>query len=157
MMEKESTGLLEDRVIGLGAAILGGVLMLSASRLGIGTLKLPGPGAWPFLLSMCLLLLGGWLFFRPDASNQAAVALTPRWGKFAVALVTLFGYALLLNPLGYLVGTFLLLLVQVRWVEGRNWRVCLTTALIGAVVSFAVFGFWLKVPLPSGIIPIRVG
>lgn len=157
MMNKESTNLLQDRVVGIVAAVLGVVLMLFTFRLGIGTFKLPGAGAWPFLLSICLFLLGSWLFFHPDASNQAVVAQHPRWGKFALALVTIFAYALLLSPLGYLVGTFLLLLVQVHWVEGHNWRVSLTTALIGAVVSFAVFGFWLKVPLPSGVIPIRVG
>jgi hypothetical protein len=150
-MEKEKTGRI-DRVVGFGAVALGGILILYSFRLG-----LQGPGAWPFLLSIGLILLGGWLFFRPDASLQKSVALPPRWGKFAVAVITLFGYSLLLDPLGYLVDTALLLLVQLRWVEGRNWRVSFVTALIGAVVSFTVFGFWLKVYLPSGIIPIRTG
>jgi putative tricarboxylic transport membrane protein len=156
-MEKEGKGGRVDRGVGLGAIVLGGVLILSSSRLGPGTFMLQGPGAWPFLLSICLLLLGGWLFFHPDASLQKSEFLPSRWGRFAIALITLIGYPLLLNPLGYLVDTALLLLVQVHWVEGRNWRVSLSTALIGAVVSFVVFGLWLKVYLPAGIIPIRTG
>jgi hypothetical protein len=150
-MEKERTGR-TDRVVGLGAVALGGILIPYSYRLG-----LQGPGTWPFLLSIGLILLGGWLFFRPDASLQKAEALPPRWGKFTVAVITVFGYSLLLDPLGFLVDTALLLLVQLRWVEGCSWKTSLLTALIGAVVSFTVFGFWLKVSLPSGIIPIRTG
>lgn len=153
-MEKERTSQI-DRVIGLFAVIMGGILIPFTSQLDLGRLKLPGPGAWPFLLSIGLLLLGGWLFFHPSASNEDMVSLPPRWGKFVMALVSLLGYALFLDSLGYLVDTALLLLVQLRWVEGRNWKVSIITALIAAVVSFTVFVFWLDVSLPPGIMPIR--
>lgn len=90
-----------SRVVGLGAAALGGIMLLPSYRMGLGTIKLPGAGAWPFLLSICLLLLGIKLFFRPGLSQQKAVIRPPRWGNFTVAVITLFGYALLLTPLGY--------------------------------------------------------
>jgi hypothetical protein len=49
------------------------------------------------------------------------------------------------------------MIVQLRWVEGRTWTVALSTSVLAAVISFVMFGVWLKVPLPPGIIPIRVG
>ena len=74
-----------------------------------------------------------------------------------MALGTLFGYVLVLQPLGYIVATLLLLLVQLRWVEDRQWTSSLCTAVLGAMIPFLVFGLWLKVMLPPGIIPIRAG
>ncbi len=153
-MGKEKASRLNQGV-GLGAVVLGGILILSSVRLGIGTVTLPGPGAWPFLLSICLILLGGSLLMRPAPSDQNIVLMRPRWGKLVLALVTLLGYALLLDTLGYLVATGLLLLVQLHWVEDRSWKVSILTALIAAVVSFTVFVFWLNVSLPPGIVPIR--
>jgi hypothetical protein len=74
-----------------------------------------------------------------------------------MALATLFGYVFILEPLGYIVATLLLLLVQIRWVEDRPWTTSLLTAALAAVISFLIFGLWLKVLLPPGIIPIRAG
>ena len=118
---------------------------------------MPGPGAWPFLLAISMALLGGWLVFRPQSSTKAALKGVPRWGHLAIALGTLFGYVLILESLGYLVATTLLMFVQLHWVENRHWAASLFIAAMGAVISFMVFGFWLKVLLPSGIVPLRVG
>ncbi len=118
---------------------------------------MPGPGAWPFLLAIAMALLGGWLVFRPQPTTKVALKGVPRWGRLAMALGTFFGYVLILESLGYLVATTLLLFVQLYWVESRHWASSLFIALMGAVISFLVFGFWLKVPLPSGILPFRAG
>ncbi len=138
--------------------VAGGIILLITSwQLDVGSLRLPGPGAWPFLLSLAFIFLGGWLLFRPDPAAKTLTSLEPRWGRLALALVTLFGYVMILGLLGYLVATSLLLFVQLRWVESCNWRTSLLTAVLGSVISFVVFGLWLKVPLPAGLIPVRSG
>ena len=146
-----------DRIVGIGSIAGGIVLAVFSWQLDLGTWKIPGPGAWPFLLAITLSLIGGWLVFRPQPQTQGISASIPRWGKWAMALGTLFGYVFILEPLGYIVATLLLLLVQIRWVEDRPWTTSLLTAALAAVISFLIFGLWLKVLLPSGIIPIRAG
>ena len=146
-----------DRIVGIGA-ITGGVPLAFFSRqLDLGNFRMPGPGAWPFLLAIAMALLGGWLVFRPQPTTKVALKGVPRWGRLAIALGTLFGYVLILEPLGYLVATTLLMFAQLHWGENRHWATSLFIAVMGAVISFLVFGFWLKVPLPSGILPFRAG
>ena len=146
-----------DRIVGIGA-IAGGVpLAFFSWQLDLGNFRMPGPGAWPFLLAIAIALLGAWLVFRPQPTTKVALKGVPRWGRLAMALGTFFGYVLILESLGYLVATTLLLFVQLYWVESRHWASSLFIALMGAVISFLVFGFWLKVPLPSGILPFRAG
>jgi putative exporter of polyketide antibiotics len=65
---------------------------------------------------------------------------------------TLAFYVLALEPLGYLAATFVLLSVQLRWVEGRSWRASLLTSALAAVISLVAFRLLLKVPLPQGML-----
>jgi putative tricarboxylic transport membrane protein len=139
-------------------ALAGGVpLAFFSWQLGLGNLRMPGPGAWPLLLAIAMALLGGWLVFRPSPSTKAALKGIPHWGRLAMALGTLFGYVLILDWLGYIVTTVLLLFVQLHWVEDQHWTKSLLIGVLGAVISFLLFGLWLKVPLPSGILPFRAG
>ena len=149
--------MLIDRIVGIGAIAGGIVLAFFSWQLDLGSWKMPGPGAWPFLLAVILSLVGGWLALRPQPPIPSPLTSHPRWGRWFMALGTLFGYVLVLQPLGYIVATLLLLLVQLRWVEDRQWTSSLCTAVLGAMISFLVFGLWLKVMLPPGIIPIRAG
>ncbi len=146
-----------DRIVGTGSITGGIVLAVFSWQLDLGNWRMPGPGAWPFLLAITLSLIGGWLVFRPQPQAEGTPASSPRWGKWALALGTLFCYVLILEPLGYIVTTLLLLFVQLRWVEDRSWTTSLLTATLAAVISFLIFGLWLKVLLPPGIIPIRAG
>ena len=74
-----------------------------------------------------------------------------------MALASLALFILVLEPLGYLVTTFGVLVVQLRWVEGRSRQTTLLIAGIAALVSFALFRVVLKVPLPVGIVPLPRG
>ena len=118
---------------------------------------MPCPGAWPFFLGIALALVGGWLFFHPQQHSGKSFLSTPRWGGLAIGVGTLFGYILILEPLGYILATALVLFVQLHWVEDRGWSASVVTAVLAAVISFWVFGLWLKVLLPAGIVPIRAG
>jgi putative tricarboxylic transport membrane protein len=146
-----------DQVVGCLAILASAPLAVVAWQLGPGNPKLPGPGFWPLILAFTLAGLGGILFFRPDLAMRPVVTGVPRWSRFALALVTLFAYVLILSPLGYLGATLILLLIQLRWVENQAWRKCLPTAVLAAVVSFFIFRVLFKVPLPVGIMPLPQG
>ena len=148
---------LVDRVVGI-AAVLGGILLAIAGwQLDPGTSKLPGPGFFPLLIALAMGGLGLWLLLRPGQDEKPLRSGSSRWSSFALALASIVAYAVLLQDVGYLISTFGLLLIQLRWVEKQNWRVSLLTAGMAAVVSLAVFRVFLKVPLPPGIFPLPAG
>ena len=74
-----------------------------------------------------------------------------------IALVSIMGYAGALASMGYLLSTFALLLVQLRWVEKQGWRSSLLIAALAAGVSLVLFRVLLRVPLPLGILPLPKG
>ncbi len=146
-----------DRGVGI-AALFGGVLLAIAGwRLGPGTSKLPGPGFFPLLIACTMGGLGVWLFLRPGSEEKPVSTESSRWSALAIALVCIFGYTMVLNELGYLVSTFALLTVQLRWVEKQRWSTSLWTAAIASAISLVVFRVLLKVPLPAGFFPLPKG
>ena len=148
---------LVDRIVGL-AAVLGGILLAIAGwQLDLGTSKLPGPGFFPLLIALAMDGLGLWLLLRPGRDEKPLRSESSRWISFTLALASIVAYAVLLQDVGYLISTFGLLLIQLRWVEKQNWRVSLLTAGMAAVISLVVFRVFLKVPLPPGILPLPAG
>jgi putative tricarboxylic transport membrane protein len=146
-----------DRVLGFGAVLLATLVGLASWRFGLGTPMSPGPGFWPFLVTLCILGLGATLVLRPDHGFRAPRDAGSRWSSLWTALATMAVFVLALEPLGYPLTTGLLLVAQFRWVEGRAWRMSLVTAVLAAAVSFVVFRLFLKVPLPAGVLPLPRG
>jgi putative tricarboxylic transport membrane protein len=146
-----------DRAVG-AAAVLGGIVLAIAGWwLDPGTSKLPGPGFFPLLIAFSMGGLGVWLLLHPGREEEPLRHGTSRWKSFILALVSVASYAALLQDLGYLLSTFGLLVVQLRWVERQSWRLTLVTAGLAAFVSLVVFRVFLKVPLPAGILPLPKG
>lgn len=146
-----------DRVVG-ATALLGGILLAYTGwRLDPGTSKLPGPGFFPLLIALAMGGLGGCLFFRPGSAEKSLRPGDSQWIPFSLALLSLIGYAAILNGFGYLLSTFGFLVVQLRWVEKRNWATSLGTAALAAGISLLLFRVLLKVPLPVGILPLPKG
>ncbi len=143
-----------DRILGFGALLLALPVGLTSWGYGVGSPKSPGAGFWPFLIAASMAGLGAALALRPDRALHPRADGGSRWRSLGIALATLGIYVLVLEPLGYLLATFLLLVVQLKWVEARSWRTTVLTAGIAAAVSFAIFRVFLKVSLPVGILPL---
>jgi putative tricarboxylic transport membrane protein len=65
-------------------------------------------------------------------------------------LLILAAYTFLLDPLGYPLCTFLLVLFMLRVTDPQRWAFALGMAAITAVGSYVIFAIWLSVPLPRG-------
>src|SRR5512135_596837 len=123
---------LVDRVVGLSAVLGGCLLGLTGWQLDIGNSKLPGPGFFPVLIALAMGALGVRLFLRPGAEKSSPVSGVSRWGSLAIALFSVLAYALVLSAVGFLISTFVLLAVQLRWVEKQAWRTSLITAFLAS-------------------------
>jgi len=120
----------------------------------------PGPGFFPFWLSIITGGLALALLFQTslaESSVDGTAALLPeRQGvlRILVILVALVGSLALLDPLGFRISLFLFLLFLPLALGERTWWAALIFAVAGSFGVFHVFYYWLKVPLPVGVLGI---
>lgn len=72
------------------------------------------------------------------------------WPRVLITLVLIAGYAVLLEPVGY-IGATLLLLAALLLLLRQSPIVIAAMSVIGAVGTYALFHTWLGVPLPWGL------
>ena len=142
-----------DVVVAALALALGAVAIFESAKLPLGTIRNPGEGFFPWWTSvvivlLALVLLTQALTSRPSANQQAP----GRIAKVTALLLVLAAYTFLLDSLGYLLCTFLLVLFMLRATDTQRWPVALSMALLTAVGSYVVFAIWLSVPLPRGLL-----
>ena len=139
-------------LIGLSVFVLAG-----SYKLGIGTLRNLGSGFMPFLASALLFIIslliligigrkGEKINGRPSAGWKNLL----RPGSLIVALLV---YMLLLNYLGYILTTFLLMAQMFFISEPKRWHKNIIYAAVIAILTFTLFR-WLQVQLPTGILGI---
>ncbi len=73
-----------------------------------------------------------------------------RWGKVLFVIIALILYGALINYVGFLVVTFLLIAFLLRFVDPQSWKKVLGWALIGSIGAYLIFEVWIKLRLPKG-------
>ena len=140
-----------DAVAGAAALAFGAAALYEASKLPFGTVHNPGQGFFPWWTSAVIVLLALILLFQALRSRSSAIQEgAARIAKVTALLVILGAYTFFLDPLGYPLCTFLLVLFMLRATDPQRWAVALGMAAITAVASYVVFAIWLSVPLPRG-------
>ncbi len=136
------------------AFLLGGV------QLGIGHLHEPGPGFFPLVIGAvvvllsCLQFIGSYSdrtgFSKPDGFWKERDS----WKRVSTSLFSLVFYLFFLDPLGYIVTTFLFLLYLIRFTGKKGWPSSILVALLASLISYLLFKVGMEVPLPRGIFKI---
>jgi putative tricarboxylic transport membrane protein len=137
---------------------LAGYIFLAAGTLPFGTMRVPQTGFFPKTLAVLLGIFSLILLARALAGREALSGAerieTQGWIRIAVTLMTLAGFALALERLGFLLTTFLLMISLLRAIEAQKWRKVVVVALATALISYAIFSLLLGVPLPAGLLGI---
>jgi putative tricarboxylic transport membrane protein len=128
------------------------VAFWQAGTLPFGSARNPGPGFLPWWIAatlggLALALLAQALTAPSGASDSGGGRRPVAVGGLVAALAA---YVALLEPAGYPLCTFGLVVFMLRVVTPHRWPVALGVAALAAVGSFLVFAVWLKVPLPPG-------
>ncbi len=132
------------------------VYMEEAVRLGIGTGRTPAPGFFPLILGgslafLSLLLLYGTFLRKKDGLDFPGLWHGLRWQKTILILVSLLAYTFLMEPLGYLASTLLLMLYLFKGIEPQKWGVAVLGAVLSSGVTYLLFKTLLQIQLPGGI------
>jgi len=135
-------------------------MMVLSIRLGLGRFHNPGPGLMPFLLGLLLILISFYLFLSSIVKKKDKdKKMEERQGqinfiKIGLVSASLFVYAFVLNKLGYLIATFLLLTILFRSVGLKRWSSLLIISASTVLVTYFVFtSFGLRFPM--GILRLR--
>ena len=133
--------------------VLGMLVCYGATRLGLGTVTEPGSGFiffWSGVILVLLSLVALAESLRGDNDATAEISAI-NWRKVALVILALVLYAFLLERLGFVLTTFLLLSFLLAFIEDTYWGRSLGVAGAAALGSFAIFELWLKIRLPHGI------
>ncbi|WP_148255102.1 tripartite tricarboxylate transporter TctB family protein [Aidingimonas lacisalsi] len=138
--------------------IFGVLMIVLAVAYGWGATQFPesfggseavGPSTFPFLLAAVLVLSSLYMIVRPDPDNAWPWSRTGI--ELIVAVVVLVLYAMLLQPLGFIISTSLAVGI-LCWRMGAVPIKAVVTGVSAAVVVFLLFNFALDLSLPMGLL-----
>lgn len=136
--------------------LLGGVFCVSSLDLGIGKINAPGPGLIPLGTGALLILFSiGTIFeahFRRQVENEPQLFQGKRWRVVVWVLFCLFAYVLVLDILGFILATFLILTVLFKISEKQSWKIALAAAATTTGFSYFIFDYMLQCTFPRGLL-----
>ncbi|KUO68758.1 MAG: hypothetical protein APF80_03955 [Alphaproteobacteria bacterium BRH_c36] len=152
--------------MGLAMAVLSGYFMWKSAELpimwvqGVG----PGGGAWPFWLSLVMLLSTLWILFNwafrigAIANNEEPLFEAGMFTPVALVALALTGCIALIEGIG--IGGFkgigfygalpLFIIFYLKVIGSHTWVSTLTTAIVVPVLTFVFFEVLLQISLPKG-------
>ena len=144
-----------DQISAIVWMLFAASICFESLRLPLGTWRDPGPGFLPLGSGIILgaLSLVCYLQARLGKSEEAQEGepFKGRWKNLILVLGVLCAYAFFLEVLGFLLGSFLLLLFLFRGIEPQKWIVSIGGSALASFLCYVVFELWLKTQLPKGI------
>ncbi len=137
----------------LAFVTLGLLIIFEARGMRIGSFSHAGPGLFPLLLGVILVLFSviAFLISNPEKLPKVSRALIPRSVLYMIGI--LFGYRFSLPIFGYSLSTLLLLIMLLKIIGRQKWCMTMAWSLLITTTSALLFILWLHVPFPKGIFP----
>jgi putative tricarboxylic transport membrane protein len=141
-----------DIVAGIVLIFVGIGAIVGAVGLRVGTLTEPQPGFFPFVSGVSILILSsiilvqGWLGRTKSRISFGEIR------RPAMLIAVLIAFVGLLEPLGYIIASPIMVVLALRIMGIRSWKVLLTTSLGLSIGTFILFDRLLGITLPVGIL-----
>jgi putative tricarboxylic transport membrane protein len=145
-----------DLWTGLFLMVLSGAIIREAIDLEVGNPNNPGSGFMIFGASGVLGLLALHQFIKSLRSfkhKQETAAEGIHWGRIVAVVAANLLYIFLLQPLGYLVCTFLFLSFLFQILERGRWVPRVIGSALTSFLTYVLFARLLQLNLPRGVIP----
>lgn len=143
-----------EKIIGLALAVLGAAIAFGGVELGLGHVSLPGPGFFPLVAGLALIIFAGVALWDTKGSRKAeqiAQWANIRWKHMILTFVFMTVYANLFESLGYIISTALMLMVLFRTYESEKWIFTILRSVLTSVIVYVVFEKIFQLNLPQGI------
>lgn len=131
-------------LVTLALGVAGVVLSLGY---GLGSLTQPGPGLWPFAVSVAVtaMSVAQVAFGRRAEDTEQFTRSSALTALGVLSLVVLAG---LLPVIGFEVPSLVLMVVWLRFLGGESWRMTALISLVTVAAFYALFVLALSIPLP---------
>jgi putative tricarboxylic transport membrane protein len=136
----QAVGALVGIAVGVGGAVL-------SYGYGLGSMREPGPGMWPFIVSVViatlsvLLLVVGRGLTDSEAFTRSSVLPV-------VGIVTFVAFGVLMPLTGFEIPALALCVIWLRFLGGESWRNTVVISVVTVTVFYFLFLYGLRIPLP---------
>ncbi len=143
-----------ERIAAAILTFIGVATAAIAFDMGFGDFNHPGPGFFPFWLSVILALVSFVYFLANLGADSHRVSLWEKhtWVRPSLAAVVMFLFALSMGWIGFFSSTFLLFLAWLIFIEREKWLTVVLVSTLGTACLYLAFTVFLQVPLPKGAI-----
>jgi putative tricarboxylic transport membrane protein len=146
----------KEWVIYAAMFVIGVVFLIESLRLGLGSVRRPGPGLLPLYTGVALSLVASFslirCFLAAKGEKDKEKFFGQSIGNVVIILIGLVVYVFLLPWLGYLISTFMLLMFLFRAGGFRKWTLILLSAFVTTSATYLVFSSWLNLRFPKGVL-----
>ena len=127
-----------DRFAGIAFLLIGLLFVLESRKISESSYGSEvGPDIFPIGLGILLILLSARLIYETFRYQVTQGEMEKvQYGKFIVLFVSAVLYAALLEPLGYVITTFIFLLIAFQTMERGKW---IQSLAIASIFSFGVY------------------
>jgi putative tricarboxylic transport membrane protein len=136
----QTVGALVAIAIGVGGAVL-------AYGYGLGSLREPGPGMWPFIVSVVITTLSVILLVAGRGLTDSE-AFTRSSALPVVGAVTFVAFGLLMPLTGFEIPALALGVIWLRFLGGESWRNTIVISVLTTAAFYFLFLYGLRIPLP---------
>lgn len=153
------TRLTKDTITGAASVVLGSVYLISTKAIPVMDAgDQVGPRAFPYLVAMLVICCGLWLLVKEFLNRNRQpfswgfVADRAVWVRILLTMAAGITYGLVLDWLGYIIATFLFMMIVCEMINVGRHAQNLVIAVIFPVFTFVAFALVLKLSLPRGIL-----
>jgi hypothetical protein len=132
--------------------ILGIVIIIVSWSYGFGALKQPGPGLYPFFITLFLILPFSTILLILGLKSKKSESLFGRYGfrKFLLMILTFILWIIAMPYLGYVIVTFVATCCSCKVMKLEGWLRPLVLSVGTALFIYLLFDYWLYIDLPRG-------
>jgi putative tricarboxylic transport membrane protein len=143
-----------DVIAGSIFVAVGVFVLFQSLKLSFYIDEVPGPGFFPTVLAVALMICGGLLILMAlTGSAKGEEFELPTRGQAQRSLglwLAILATCILVGVIGFLAAMFLLVAVILLGIEGRRSVGTIAAIILTPMLAYLLFGVLLRVPLPSG-------
>ncbi len=145
---------LYDQTSGLFWLLVSIAVFVESIRLGIGDLHNPGRGFLTFGASGIMGILALILFVQASLQKKEVerepLFAGKMWKRIVLVLTVLWLYSWAMPTVGYLISTFVLMVLLFWVLERKKFGWVLASSVLSTLLTYFIFSKWLNCQFPDG-------
>jgi putative tricarboxylic transport membrane protein len=157
----------KERLSSLVVILFGAGFLLYNVKYPLDTWGNPGPGIFPLMAGIALVILAAWELARDvlkpastrnEKSNVQGASLTETFRathgerKIMLMIAIFVLYILMIKWIGFFVSNFFFVIIASRLIGARSWSAPVALSAGINLFCYALFDLWLKLSFPRGVL-----